>query len=253
LILDINAFLGTWPFRKLRYSGIEGLNYLIARAGVNRALVSPFESLFYKSNDSANCCLQEIEGSSALIPVAAINPTLPNVQSYLRDLIAQKRVRAFKLHPDYHGYGLNDDLARPIYRAAEDSAMPVIVPLRMSDERSHHWAAKVPPTPAGEVTEAAKHHSGVKFIVCNARSDEATVVLKGGTTSEKLYLAISWAQMEGFIASAVNRYGPDKIMWGSNMPLHYPETTLAQIKNADITTEARDMILSGNPKAVFGL
>lgn len=143
MIIDVNAFLGIWIFRKLKYSGIEGLDHLMRRAGITHALVSYFESLFYKSNVCVNDYLREIERSEIFIPIAAINPTLPDIRSYLKDLHVHSRIRGFKLHPDYHGYRLSDDLAQPVFSLAEELDMPIIVPLRMSDERMHHRAAKV--------------------------------------------------------------------------------------------------------------
>jgi len=64
MIVDVNAFLGLWPFGDLGHSGIEGLGRLMRRSGVSHALVSPFESLFYRDNLAANRFLRELAGSS---------------------------------------------------------------------------------------------------------------------------------------------------------------------------------------------
>lgn len=77
--------------------------------------------------------------------------------------------------------------------------------------------------------------------------------MEGNVNLRNLYVAFSWAQEEGFIVSAVGKYGYEKFMWGSNMPLHYPETTIAQIQKADIGIKEKNGILVENARAVFGL
>ena len=253
MIIDINAFLGVWPFRKLRYWGVEGLDHLMKRADIDLALVSPLESIFYLDNDSANSFYHEIERSGTMIPIMAVNPLLPDIEKYLRDLVSLHRLRGFKLHPDYHGYRLGEDSARQAFKMAEDLDLPIIVPLRIYDERSHHSLVKVPPTPVKELVETAKLHPGVRIIACNGRTDEVANVLKHSMNLENLYAAVSWAQEEGFIASAVKTYGCDRLMWGSNMPLQYPEPILEQVRKADIGTEEQRKILAGNAQTIFNL
>jgi len=253
VIIDINAFLGVWPFRKLKYSGVEGLEHLMRRAGVSNALVSPFETIFYLDNDSANSFYHEIEGSKTLIPIPAINPLLPDIGRYLRDFTGLHRIRGIKLHPNYHGYRLSDDSVRAVFKTAEDLGMPIIVPLRVYDERTHHRLVKIPPMAVKELAEAATLYPDVKIIACNGRTDEVMNALKEGMALENLYVALSWAQGEGSIASAVKRYGCSRLMWGSNMPLQYPEPILEQVKNADIGIEEREKILADNAQRVFNL
>lgn len=253
MIIDVNAFLGVWPFRKLKYSGVEGLDHLMKKAEITLALVSPFESIFYMDNYSANSFYHEIESSRTMIPIIAMNPLLPDIQRYLKDLTSLNRVRGFKLHPDYHGYRLGEDSAKQVFKMAEDLDLPAIVPLRIYDERSHHRLVKVPPTPVKELVETAKLYPEVRIIACNGRTDEVMNVLKYSMNLENLYAAVSWAQEEGFIASAVKTYGCDRLMWGSNMPLQYPEPILEQIRNADIGAEEKKKILAGNAQTIFNL
>jgi predicted TIM-barrel fold metal-dependent hydrolase len=253
LIIDINAFLGAWPFRKLKYSGAEGLDHLMRRADISLALVSPFESILYMDNDSANSFYHGIESSRTMVPIIAINPLLPDARRYMEGLAGLHRLRGLKLHPDYHGYRLGEESARQVFKMAQDLELPIIVPLRIYDERSHHRLVKVPPTPVKELVEAAELYPGVRIIACNGRTDEIRDVLENSTNLENLYAAVSWAQEEGFIASAVKAYGCDRLMWGSNMPLQYPEPILDQVRKADIGTEEQKRILAGNARTIFNL
>jgi len=253
MIVDVNAFLGLWSFRNLEYSGIEGLERLMERSGISRALVSPLESLFYVDNWTANAAMLKLADSRSLSPIAAINPLLPDAGDFLREVADHRAIRGLKLHPGYHGYGLSDGSATLAFDFAEKRGIPVIIPVRIQDERLHPRFAIVPPTSPKGLAEVAKLYRRVKVLVCNARSDELTEILDNGGSWGNLYAVVSWAQMEGFVASAVGKYGCGRLMWGSNMPLQYPEPTLEQIKKADIEVGEKRRILAENAEEIFNL
>jgi len=251
VIVDVNAFLGPWPFRPLGHSGIDGLGRVMRRSGVGHALVSPFESLFYRDNGAANGSLRELDGSRSMSPIAAINPSLPDVGDFLRETADIRAIKGLKLHPDYHGYDLSGSSAKVAFNYAEEQAIPVIIPLRIQDERLHPKFAMVPPTPAKALIEVARLYPKVNILACNARSDELGDVLGNGLPN--LHAVVSWIQEEGFVASAVREHGPSRLMWGSNMPLHYPEPMLEQIRKADIEADDKRKILSENAVEIFNL
>jgi len=251
VIVDVNAFLGLWPFRHLWHSGIDGLERLMGRSGVSHALVSPFESLFYRDNVAANGFIRELGGSKSLCPIAAINPSLPDVGDFLSEMDGLRAIKGLKLHPDYHCYDLNGDSAKAAFDFAEERGLPVIIPLRIQDERLHPKFALVPPTPVKALIEVAKLYPKVNVIACNARSDELGDVLGDG--SPNLHAVVSWVQEEGFVASAVRDHGCGRLMWGSNMPLQYPEPTLEQIGKADVGPREKEGILAGNAVEVFNI
>jgi len=251
VIVDVNAFLGLWPFRPLGHSGIDGLERLMGRSGISHALVSPFESLFYRDNAVANGFLRELGGLKSMCPIAAINPSLPDVGDFLRGMDGLRAIKGLKLHPDYHGYDLNDDSAKAAFDFAEERGLPVIIPLRIQDERLHPKFAMVPPTPAKALIEVARLYPKVNVLACNARSDELGDAL--GNNLSNLHAVVSWVQEEGFVASAVREHGCDRLMWGSNMPLQYPEPTLEQIRKADVGSGEKERILAGNAVEVFNI
>ena len=253
MIVDVNAFLGPWPFRRLTYSGVEGIERLMERSGVSHALVSPLESLFFGDNLAANAAILKLAGTRSLIPIVAINPLLPDATELLGEVADHRAIRGLKLHPGYHGYELGDGSAALAFDFAEERDLPVMIPVRVQDERLHPRSAMVSPTSPKVLAEVARLYRRVKILVCNARSDELTEVLDSGGSWGNLYAVVSWAQMEGFVASAVGKYGPGRLMWGSNMPLQYPEPTLEQIRKADIEAGEKRRILAENAEGIFNI
>ncbi|HIE14187.1 TPA: hypothetical protein EYP70_02830, partial [Candidatus Bathyarchaeota archaeon] len=59
MIFDFNAYLGNYPFRRIKYNSPKKLVNLMDRVGVNKALVSRFEGVFYKNWLEANRMLIE--------------------------------------------------------------------------------------------------------------------------------------------------------------------------------------------------
>jgi len=186
-------------------------------------------------------------------PIAAVNPLLPDVGDFLREVADIRPIMGLKLHPDYHGYCPSDGSAAAVYDFAEERGIPVIIPLRIHDERLHPSFAMVPPTSTKGLIEVSKLYPRVDILVCNARSDELTEVLENGRNLGNLYAVVSWVQTEGFVASTVRDYGPEKLMWGSNMPLQYPEPTLEQIRRADIEAGEKWKIMAENAAGIFNL
>lgn len=57
----------------------------------------------------------------------------------------------------------------------------------------------------------------------------------------------------GMLEHAVAELGPEKILFGTDMPLLDPHTQLAKVKGADISEEAKQAILGGNLVRLLGL
>jgi len=54
LIIDSNAYIGHWPFRRLRYNTADGIIELMDRCGIDKAVVGSINSVFYKNYQAGN-------------------------------------------------------------------------------------------------------------------------------------------------------------------------------------------------------
>ena len=54
MIIDVNAYLGHWPFRQLRHNTVKGLLNLMDRNGIDKAMVSSINAIFYKNCHAGN-------------------------------------------------------------------------------------------------------------------------------------------------------------------------------------------------------
>ena len=79
MLIDINAYVGHWPFQQLKYNTCEALLQRMNKFGVDVSVISNLNGIFYKNTQSANEELyEEIRSNSKFkdrfIPFAVINP-----------------------------------------------------------------------------------------------------------------------------------------------------------------------------------
>ena len=77
MLIDMNAYLGHWPFRKLRHNTAPELVALMDDRGIDLACVSSASAIFYKNSQAGNedLAAEVADYPGRLIPFAVINPT----------------------------------------------------------------------------------------------------------------------------------------------------------------------------------
>ena len=140
MLVDINTYVGHWPFRKLEFNTLSGLDTLARENGITHMIVANLNGLFYKDANDANrellAELSEYKGETEFIPFAIVNPTYPGWERNARTMI-EAGFRGFELCPRYHGYSLAPemlyDMYAPVHRAAKvfDLAKELGVPVRI--------------------------------------------------------------------------------------------------------------------------
>lgn len=251
MIIDVNAFLGEWPFRNLR-GEVNTLLRLMAKCGVDIALVSSLNAVFYKDCEEANMWLwHDLQKTRGLAGICTINPSFPDSLEHLDECIDEMGMVGVKIHPNYHGYSLENDTVSQFFKECSKKNVPVIIPLRIQDERSHHPSSKVPPIPAAQAVSVAKKNPSLKIIICNARSNEISGILTKADSLNNLYITFSWVQSLNFIEKAVRKVGCNRMLWGSNFPLNYMEPMLRQITESNIGDREKEKILAENARKIF--
>jgi len=140
MLIDINAYVGHWPFRNLTHNTLNGLDELAQQYDVTHMIVSNINGFFYKDANTANLELLEelkaYKGKTQFLPMAIVNPTYPAWEKDARDMIAAG-FAGFELAPIYHGYSLAPeflyDSYYPAHRALEvlELAEELDVPVRI--------------------------------------------------------------------------------------------------------------------------
>ena len=66
-----------------------------------------------------------------------------------------------------------------------------------------------------------------------------------------VYLEPSGMPMHSKIREAVERMGPDRVLFGSDTPFHHPSAELAKVRVSGLPTDLTDRVLGENGRALF--
>lgn len=138
-VVDANAFVGDWPFRRIDTSVTALLDRMNAK-GVDAAAVSSANSIWYRDVHAGNAELAEAVAGheDRLWPIATINPRYPKWEADLAECVEDFGMRGVKLLPAYHDYDLDDPAAAALLSACADYDVPVILVATIEDQRQRH-------------------------------------------------------------------------------------------------------------------
>ena len=256
-MIDFCCDIGNYAFRPWPADSVAATIPILDKAGIEKAVAGSIDAITYVSPHEANERLMaDIKANDAddrFIPVTVLNPVYPGVE---RDMEESREMgfAGLKLYPSYHGYRVDDPPALRLIEMATGFGWPVLVTVRIEDERHHHPLMKVRPVNLDSIIWAA------------GQLPEATIVLSGGSSAEtprfleqtaglpNAYAELSY--VKGPICALkglVDRFGYERMLLGTHVPFVYPGCGIAKIAEGDISDEAKQAILHGNAARVLGL
>ncbi len=265
MLIDVNAYIGHWPFRRLTCNTPDGLDSIAKKAGITHMLVSSLNGIFYRNAMDGNLeLLDELKnytGETKLIPFAVINPTYPAWREDMIHCIKELGFKGIELCPTYHGtfepYKLAQEGAEA-FKLAGELGVPVRICMEFENYRQQH-RLDVGIQPAID-----------DLVNMLNSSDKTTFFLNGyipytSTHGAKLAEAIKSrpnifvdiSRTEQFTQPcwdyAVENYGVDHMCYGTLSPFYYAETTLVRMELSDNTPEELEKIRWKNVKDYISL
>ena len=250
---DLNAFVGEWPFRRLPDTTPQALEARLRRAGVERAFVSPLETLLHADPQPANRVWGRLLADQPFFRfVAVVNPSLPNGDA--TPVVCQDEMKAIALRllPNYHGYELKDERVDNLAHIAGERRLPVIVQLRMQDRRSMHPLAPVPDVDWRGVLALGRRHPDLPLIVAGAKWAEAHELCREAKELSHFYLEISHLEYADGLRRFVDAWGTERLLFGTHAPLFVPAAAQLKIETARLSHEERHALVQGNAKRLWG-
>ncbi len=130
----------------------------------------------------------------------------------------------------------------PLLEIAAELGMPVLV--HITPDECDHLMTHVP-----EVRLVMAHMGGHPWALGDWQRAIAVAA-----RHENLLLDTATSQIDnGMIEQAVEVIGPERIIFGTDMPLLDPFTQLAKVTGADLDDRAKALILGGNLARILGL
>ena len=253
MLIDVNAYIGHWPFRRLPHNTAEALVRQMDRHGIDLAVVASLHGAFYKNAHAANEGLaEEIRPfGDRLAPVATLNPTYPGWREDLRRCAEELGLRGIRLYPQYHGYALTDPEALELIDAATELGWTVGVPMRLVDRRQRHlWdlAADLRPRDLAAALEARPE---ARWMILSALG------LDGKELPRNARFLIEISRMDAVlrrnIQGLLDDLGPGRLAFGTGMAFKTPEPALLKLRLLDVSEDVRDRIAWRNAAEMMGL
>lgn len=236
-LIDTNISLSRWPFRRCPLDDTPSLVAKLREHGVTQAWAGTFDALLHKDLTAANARLADEcarHGPGLLVPIGAINPTLPDWEEDLRRCVEQHKMPGIRLLPNYHGYKLDDPRFAAVLGAATERGLLIQIALVQEDDRTQHPLLKAPPTDTAPLPALLKKIPKARVQLLNAfRTLRGKPVLDLAALGVRFEIA-TLESVEG-VGNMLKQIPPDRLCFGSHAPFYYFESATLKLQESELT------------------
>jgi uncharacterized protein len=225
--------VGEFPLFNVELDG-DGLAALMRGHGIEGCVV------FHPDNAYVDRVVRAIDGAYGLVWA---NPRVPG---YLDDVLRFLDLPHFlgvKMHPLLDGYHPNDPAVHPLMSELVDRDLPVLI----------HCGHPIFTLP-WSIEELVVEFPGAKVIL--GHMGHGNIVYINGAIdvaarNPNVYLETSGMPMHTKIREAVERVGPDRVLYGSDAPFHHPSVEIEKVRVSGLEPELVARVLGANGRALF--
>jgi predicted TIM-barrel fold metal-dependent hydrolase len=257
-VIDINAYLGHFAFRRLRHNTAPGLLALMDRHRIERAAVSSAAAITYRNAQSGNEDLAaEIKPHrDRLIPFAVVNPAYAGWQEDLKICREEFGANGLRLYPRWHNYRLTDAACRELVHAAGEGGLVISIPIRVEDRRQQSWLVDVPDVSHDEIAALVRAAPQAKFVLTNGSGFVNSALGRkdsGLPANYAIDICLLTAELGNELGQLIGALGEDRLVFGTGMPFHYPDPALLKLEILDAPERVKEKIRRTNAARLLGL
>lgn len=257
MIIDVNAHIGHYPFRKLAARNAQQMVELMDANGINRAVVSSLHAVFYRDAHRGNEELaEEIQPhGKRFIPVATVNPKYADWRRDLEECVTRWKMKAVTLVPEHHGYSLTDEYGQAALKLIAEYDLPLVLTQRFEDRRQRHDWDIAEDLSSATLTSVAQQHPRLKFLLSNwVGLDGARLTAAGLKGRCLIDFARSHVVLTKAVPKLIATLGVESIAFGSHMPFDYVGPSLVKLAMLESLPKADyEKIAWGNAAAFLNL
>jgi len=248
--LDVNSFLGSYPFRRVPGTSPDALLRAMDRVAVDKAWVTHLPGIFWRDPAAGNPWLYETtERHNRLLPVPAVHPGLSGWEAVLTEARGTG-VPAVQCDPTYYGLDPAGAEMQALVQACSAEGLPLMLAVRLEDARQRHPNDRAGELPPWAVRTLVRSDPRVRLIITHADRPFVEEVHFGSTPEESSRILWDicwiWGPPEDHLETLLRTVGVDRFVFGTGQPLRLPETSVAKLDLLDLAPDQRAAIESEN-------
>jgi len=260
-IVDTQVYVGHWPHATLPGEDVSEFIATLRRETVSQAWVGSFDALFHKDIAGVNQRLADTcrqHGNGVLVPFGAINPTLPDWEEDVRRCHETFHMPGIRLHPNYHGYNLDDPRFARLLNLAATRGLIVQLVVCLKTEK-YLWLN--PRTRAVDLYSlaAVTDMPDLKLVIAGG-IDALDNGLAGELSKKKnVYFDIACTGensrhvSESPLRKLLHQVSSDRLLFGSGAPLYPVETALSKLAQANLIANDRQAIEKNSARKLLAM
>jgi predicted TIM-barrel fold metal-dependent hydrolase len=252
--IDVNSFVGAYPFRRVPGTSPDALLAAMDRVGIDQAWVSHLPSVYWREPAAGNSWLYETARRfDRLRPVPAVHPGLTGWEQVVREA-GGEGAPAVRSDPTYYGLEPTGPELRALVARCGEASIPLIMAVRFEDARQRHPNDRAAELPPWAIRTLIRTHPAVRLLVTHADRSFIEEVHFGSTPEEaaRIWWDITWVwgPPEDHLQTLFGTIGVGRFVFGTGQPLRLPETSVAKLDLLDLGAEERAAIESKNAGSI---
>ncbi len=249
-IVDTNVSLFHWPFRRLPLDETEVLVDKFRTLGVSQAWAGSFEGILHRDISGVNSRLAEAcSRIPELVPIGSINPNLPGWEADLRRCI-DLGMPGIRLHPNYHGYSLDDSMFAELLKQASKAERIVQIAVSLEDGRTQSDLVRISDVDVSPLVTLLPSVPGARVQLLNHKLRSPLL----GQLSQlpDVYFDTARVDSTDGVPRLVKSVPPGRVLFGTHAPFLVPEAALNRTHESGLLDgSALHAVLAGNADTLF--
>ena len=252
--IDVNAFIGRYPYRKTPIASPQALCEAMDRTAIDRAWISNLSAVYWQDPTEGNSVvyLAAVQ-HSRLRPVPAVHPGLANREAVLAEA-AKRGAPCVRADPSFYGLDPEGEEMRWLTGACGEIGLPLMMAVRLEDGRQRHPHDRAAELTPANLRSLVRSDPKVRLLVTHADREFIEQVHFGATPEEAARILWDicwiWGPPEDHLALLLDTVGVERFVFGTGQPLRLPENSVAKLDLLDIAPFDRTRIEAGNLEAL---
>jgi predicted TIM-barrel fold metal-dependent hydrolase len=251
-IVDTNVSLFQWPFRRLPLDDADTLAKKLHLLGIDQAWAGSFEGILQRDIASVNQRLADAcRKRPALIPIGSVNPELPGWEDDLRRCVDDHNMPGIRLHPNYHGYTLDDPRFARVLKLATAAGRFVQLAVAIEDTRTQHLQLQVADVDLAPLAEVVRGVPQARVQILNYRP-RPTALGQLATTPGVFFDTARVESTDG-VPKLMENVPPGRVLFGTHAPFLIPEAALIRVHESGLLDDkSLRAVFAENADHAFG-